>query len=156
LTRLIRFALADRWGRASRKKVTRRSQLDCASYVERFFPEAVVRSSLWKLPIDVNFDLDVRGGGQWQVRLRAGQPVEVRRGSIAGAAIVYRTDAATFEAIVCGRQTPQEAFFERRIQISGDVERALKLALLFGQFVRECPYRAGPIPEGRDAVGVPA
>jgi thioester reductase-like protein len=156
LTRLIRFGVADRWGRASRNRVKRRGRLDCASYVERFFPEAVARSSLAKLPIDVNFGLDVHDGGQWQVRLRAGQPVEVRRGSVAGAAIVYRTDGATFDAIVRGRLTPQEAFFERRIQISGDVERALKLAVLFGQFVVECPYRSSPVPEQRDVVGVPA
>jgi predicted lipid carrier protein YhbT len=53
------------------------------------------------------------------------------------AAVTYLTDAATFHAVVNGLQTPQEAFFEQRIAITGDLETGLKLAVLFQQFLSE-------------------
>jgi nucleoside-diphosphate-sugar epimerase len=156
LARLIRFAVADRWGWANRRRSSGRVRLDCADYVERFFPESASGSALSQVPIDVTLGLEVRGpgGGGWIVRLRPGEPAEVERGQVSGVPIIYRTDAATFEAIVRGRQTPQEAFFSRRIEVVGDVEKALKLAVLFGQFVREFPYPSSPVPEKPDAARV--
>jgi hypothetical protein len=38
--------------------------------------------------------------------------------------------------------TPQEAFFARQIEIDGDIERALKLAVLLEQFITEFPYKS--------------
>jgi predicted lipid carrier protein YhbT len=40
-----------------------------------------------------------------------------------------------------GRLNPQEAFFNRRLRIDGDVESALKLGVLFCQFLKRVPYR---------------
>jgi thioester reductase-like protein len=156
LARLIRFGAADRWGRARRGKSRGSARLDCARYVEQFFPESVARSVLSRLPVDVTLGLDVRGagGGRWTLRLRPGEPVEVRRGATSAAPIVYRLSPETFEAIVRGRETPQEAFFGRRIEVLGDVEKALKLAVLFGEFVRECPYPRSSVAEEADALDV--
>jgi thioester reductase-like protein len=153
LAGLIRFAVADRWGRTSRRPVRTRSRFDCRDYVERFFPESAAGSALSHIPLDVTLGLDVHGssGGRWTVRLRPGEPVEVGRGGGSISPILYRTDAATFEAVVRGWQTPQEAFFARRIEVVGDVERALKLAVLFGQFVRDCPYPSQPAPREGNA-----
>lgn len=155
LARLIRFAVADRWGRASRGRNRVGVRTNCADYVERFFPESVGRSALARLALDVTIGLDVYGpgGGRWAVRMRPGEPAEVRRRMATEASVVYRTDAATFDSVVRGRLKPQDAFFARRIEVTGDVERALKLAVLFGQFVRECPYRPGK--ERTDAAGMP-
>jgi thioester reductase-like protein len=154
LARLIRFAVADRWGRASRQRG--RPRINCAEYVERFFPAAAAGSTLAQLALDVDVGLDVRGagGGLWTVRFRPQQAASVRRGGVARAAIVYRTDVATFAAIVRGRRTPHEAFLERRIDIGGDVEKGLKLAVLFDRFLRECPYPRQTSAEQTDAVPV--
>ena len=157
LTRLIRFAVADRWGR-SQRRVVAAAGINCAHYVERFFPEAVRRSSLARLPIDVTVGLDVRGagGGRWSFRCGGGEARLLRRGTERGAEVVYRMDVATFEAVVRGREAPQDAFLARRIEIEGDVEKALKLAVLFGQFVMECPYAPSPRREATDAAPLPA
>ncbi len=53
--------------------------------------------------------------------------------------MTYHTDTATFHAILDGSQTPQEAFFEQHLAITGDMETALKLAVLFGQFLDDNP-----------------
>jgi nucleoside-diphosphate-sugar epimerase len=158
LGRLIRFAVADRWGRSRGRGRRASAGLDCAHYVEQFFPEAVRRSTLARLPVDVTVGLDVRGagGGRWSFRCGGGAVHDLRRGTGWDADVVYRMDAATFEAVVRGTQTPQEAFLARRIDIEGDVEKALKLAVLFGYFVQECPY-APPAPlEEWNAAAVPA
>jgi thioester reductase-like protein len=156
LARLIRFGATDRWGKARRDRARRLGGLDCAGYVEEFFPESVVRSVLSQMPVEVTLGLDVRGagGGRWTLMLRPGAPVEIRRGTTAAAPIVYRLDPETFVAIVRGRETPREAFFKRRVEILGDVEKGLKLAVLFGEFVSEFPYPQSPVPEVADAVGV--
>jgi predicted lipid carrier protein YhbT len=68
-----------------------------------------------------------------------------------GAAVTYSTDPATFAAVVGGRETPQDAFFARRIEIAGDVEKALKLTVLLEQFLKEVPYRPPRRKEALDA-----
>ncbi len=156
LARLIRSAVADDFGRAGRK-TRRRKPWACRRYVEQFFPESLARSSLARVSIDVTLGLDVAGagGGRWSCRLGGGAAT-VRRGLEPAAEVVYRTDPATFEAVVRGRQSPQEAFLDRRIEIAGDVEKGLKLAVLFERFVKECPYREPLAAEETDAVAVRA
>jgi len=155
LARLIRFAVADQWGRAGRKKQRRSSELSCRRYVEEFFPATLSRSSLARLPLDVTIGLDVtgRGGGQWSCRLRSGQSM-IRRGLATETEVIYRMDRATFEAVVRGRQSPQDAFLARNIEIKGDLEKGLKLAVLFDHFVKECPYVPERLQEETDAVAL--
>ncbi len=140
LERLIRYAAADNWGRAARRERLAPQQTDCAHYVERFFPEAAPRSRLARLPLDAIVALDIAGGGRWSCEWRGGRLVEVRRGQRPEAEATYRLDQTTFMAVVRGRLSPTDAFFARRIEISGHIEKALKLAVLFGHFVREFPY----------------
>ncbi len=159
LARVIRFAADDHWGHtgAAGPAVSAGTAGDCASYVEGFFPRQAPRSPLARVVhLDLLVALDVRGpgGGQWSCRWARGELVSVRRGLEPGPAVTYRTDAETFAAIVRGRLDPHEAFFARHIEIEGDLEKALKLAMLFGQFVREFPYL--PDPARRTADAVPA
>jgi hypothetical protein len=65
--RLIRFAAADRWGRGRRRAS---AEFDCACYVEEFFPQAVRRSTLAAVPLDIVVGLEVSGagGGRWTAR----------------------------------------------------------------------------------------
>jgi predicted lipid carrier protein YhbT len=79
------------------------------------------------------------GCGQWTCKWRDGKLVYVESGLEENAAVTYHTDTSTFQAIVSGVQTPQEAFFEQRLAITGDLETALKLAVLFVQFLEENP-----------------
>ena len=85
----------------------------------------------------ISFEITGVGGGQWSCRWEGGELVEIRRGLDERAVATYRTDIATFEDVVQGRQDPQQAFFEERVTISGNLEIALKLATLFHQFLRE-------------------
>jgi hypothetical protein len=114
----------------------------CAEYIEQVFPRQARRSRLAReagLDLTVCIDLRGSGGGQWSCKWRKGEFLYTRAGFDDGAAVIYHTDTATFQAVVGGLQTPQEAFFEQRIAITGDLETGLKLAVLFGQFLAENP-----------------
>lgn len=141
LARLVRFAVEDNWGRNRRSSRPLPLEVDCADYIEDFFPAAFSRSSLAGLSLDVVVALDVRGpgGGQWTCRWVAGEPVRVERGRACPADVVYRLDAGAFADIVTSRVSFQDAFLGRRIEIEGQVEKGLKLAVLFDRFVRESP-----------------
>ena len=145
LKRLIRFAVENRWGRgpSSRAKASPSSATSrCAEYIEQIFPRQARRSRLAReagLDLTVCIDLRGPGGGQWTCKWTAGELVYTKRRLEEQAAVTYHTDTATFEAVVHGLQSPQAAFFEQRIAITGDLETALKLAVLFGQFLAEHP-----------------
>jgi nucleoside-diphosphate-sugar epimerase len=161
LIRLIEFARADGWGRRRRAPARVRfpdkewgMRGECADYLECFLPENAPRSLLAQsvtLNVTVGFDVRGPGGGQWLCRWSNGVLAPVQQNLVRGADVVYRTDTATFVEVVHGRQSPQDAFFARRIDIEGDVEKALKLAVLFGRFVQEFPYPPQTTREARDA-----
>jgi thioester reductase-like protein len=139
---LIDFATREHWGRPSKRRSAKRIEVDCRRYLEEFFPEAVRRASLAGVPLDVRVALDVsgRGGGRWSFFWRAGELQPVQRGLTGDATVAYRLDAATFSAIALGKLTFPEAFFARRIEILGEMEKGLKLAALLARFMAECPY----------------
>jgi nucleoside-diphosphate-sugar epimerase len=153
LARLLRFAVADRWGRARRRRPRRTAKIDCTHYVEEFFPAALRRSTLTQVPLDVTVGLDVSGpdGGQWTCCWEDGALMRLQRGREGPAEVVYRLDLATFAAIVAGRLQPQQAFLTRRIEIEGDIEKGLKLAVLFEHLVQECPFNPTSPREFADA-----
>ncbi len=155
LVRLLRFAVADCWGRGpSRPRLN--AGVDCAHYLEHFFPSAVRRSSLAGVPLDVSVALDIHGpgGGQWSCYWLREELRRVTRGLAEEADVLYRLDVPTFVSITAGRVSVQEAFFNRQVEVVGDVEKGLKLAVLFSQFVREHPYPPGQHEETADAVEI--
>jgi thioester reductase-like protein len=152
LTRLMGRAQADDWGRRDRRSGFLAADVfSCARYVEEVFPEQARRTELAravKLDLLIGLQVDGPGGGCWSCRWQRGELRYVRRGGDVNAAVVYRTDVATLRAIVEQRETPQDAFFDQRMSITGDLETGLKLAALFSRFLRdrsfETRYRGTP------------
>jgi thioester reductase-like protein len=158
LARLIRYAVADRWGRRGQDMTEEAAApagtSACARYVEEVFPEQARRSRLARaagLHLAVGLDVAGPGGGQWTCRWTGGELTCVARGLEARAEVTYHTDTDTFDAILRGRLSPQQAFFEERLAITGDLETALKLAALFAQFLSENPRPAAGRTEATDA-----
>ena len=150
LRSLVRFAVEDEWGRGCRRKSPSGS-LDCGDYIERYFPDAVARSPLAHFAIEAALGFDIRGagGGRWLCRIGGGRVLQVTRGSKERSDVEYQMGVDTFAAVVSGRESPQTAFFGRRIEIAGSIEKGLKLAALFGLFVRDFPYTAVGTQEAR-------
>jgi thioester reductase-like protein len=149
--RLIRFAVADGWGRGRRPArgaapAAEEPISPCVRYLERVFPAQARRSSLGRaagLHLLVGIVIDGPGGGKWSCRWTGGELSYVRPELEDKADVIYHTDPNTFAAVLRGRLTPQEAFFAQRVAVTGDLETALKLAALFAQFLRENPSPVG-------------
>jgi putative sterol carrier protein len=139
LVRLLRYAKAANWGKSKRKPRHGWSSR-CAQYVEEFFPEAARRSVLASLPLDVTVRLEITEGGRWLYRWVAGALTSVVRDGSEPAEVTYQLDLTTFENVTSGLVSPQDAFATQDIAIKGDIEKGLKLAVLFSQFVKEFPY----------------
>ncbi len=148
MARLLDFARQDNWGR-ERCKIRPVRTADFAHYLERILPERLRQSSLARvLPRDLHFVLDIRGagGGQWSCRW-SDDRLSVRHGLDADADVIFHIESSAFEDLIHGRQTPQKAFFDGRIEIDGDKEKALKLALFIEQFLAESADHPAPRTE---------
>jgi nucleoside-diphosphate-sugar epimerase len=149
--RLLRFAQEDRWGRGKNPgdgPPARAAGSVCAHYLEHLLPERARHSPLvHALPAGLVLAFDVRGpgGGVWSCRRVGDCCLEVRRGLDPGAAVVYRIDVSTLDDLIKCRKTPQTAFFDGRIEIDGDVEKALKLAVLIEQFLAATQSEGGEL-----------
>jgi thioester reductase-like protein len=156
MARLLRFAQEDGWGRGRGKTRLARTP-DFGHYLESILPGQMQRSPLARaLPRRLLFALDIggAGGGQWSCRW-SDRTLSVRRGLDADVAVTYRLDSSAFADLLHGRQTPQQAFFDGRIAIDGDMETALKLALFIEQFLAESSHPPAPRREAAHAgVGV--
>lgn len=136
--RLLNYAQADCWGRErSHSKPTPASEI--AYYLESVLPDQLRKSRVARaLPRGLHFAIDINGpgGGQWACCCGDGT-IRVERGLDSDTLLTYRMDAPTFEDLIRGRQTTRQAFFDGRIEIAGDTEKALMLAMLLEDFLDE-------------------
>ncbi len=140
LRRLFRFAQNDRWGHRSKPIGVPGTPSAVERYIEQEFPVRVRRSALGRtLGLNTLIGLDIRGlgGGQWTCQWQHGDWLPPRRGLDSRAQVIYRTDSATFTQIHTGALAPHQAFFDQKLDITGDLEQALKLATLFSRFLEE-------------------
>jgi predicted lipid carrier protein YhbT len=125
-----------------------------AEYFERFLPRFVPQSSvarLGALTANVRFVLTDVADGHWLCRFDAGRLAQVERsGNDVVEDFGYRVDASTFLDVVAAQLDPQEAFLSARVEVFGDVERALKMAMVLRQFNYEFPFRSGDAQPGRE------
>jgi thioester reductase-like protein len=143
LERLIRYAVAHRWGRLTRPAKTAPEATEtstCAKYIEETFPKKAQQSQIAKeagLNLTIAIVLTGPGGGEWSCRWVDGELVGVNPGHVANATVVYQSDTATFEKLIKGSTTAQDAFLEEKITISGNLELGLELAVFLGEFLAE-------------------
>lgn len=71
----------------------------------------------------------------------AGGRLVAADGAPGAAQAVYTLDSETLIDIVTARVTPQDAFFDVRVDISGDMESGLELGAVFEEFFRFHPYK---------------
>lgn len=141
LHRLFRYAQRTRWGR--RRPDTVRPDSACAEYFENFLPTRIAASQVAQLAAistTVRFVIEDVVDGQWVCRFEQGRLTEVHRGCNGLCEdFTYRTREAPFWRIVSGEADPQQVFLNGDAEISGDVEKALKMGMVLRAFNREHP-----------------
>lgn len=78
----------------------------------------------------IQFNLTGPEGGRWWVTVRDGVAA-VGDGSASNANVTILMDAGDWAAMVLGTMNHQVAFMSGKLQISGDMELAMKLRTLF-------------------------
>ena len=146
--RLLKYAEAADWGKQSIPEPlavkSNPARFDCGYFLERFLPTWATQSALPRLAdltARVGFTISGPGGGQWVCSLVNGNVDSVVTGHAEAQQVSFATDTETFRRIVEGDISTQEAFFQRSVEIRGQIETGLKLAMIFQQFVREFPFR---------------
>jgi thioester reductase-like protein len=137
--RLLKFAQAHNWGR-QRGQAHATPPSECAHYLECVLPQRVQHSPLARaLPHDFRFALDIRGadGGQWSFRCGGEEILSVERGIRSASEVIFHIDAGTFVHLIRGQESAQKAFLDGKIEIEGDMEKALPLAMFIEQFLAE-------------------
>jgi putative sterol carrier protein len=75
----------------------------------------------------------------WVLEITQGTLNSVSRGP-APSECTFVMGAATFEEIARGRCQPQQAFFEGRVNVEGDMEKALQVATVLTEFCKSYPF----------------
>jgi hypothetical protein len=150
LRRLFRYAQSVEWLDGRRRRGKRAAaaapqRSACAIYFEDFLQAHVNNSAVARmtgLSVTVRFEIQDEPRGEWLCRFERGRLVQVMRTPAAAgvrADFGYRTTLAGFWKSISGRHHPQELFLKGYAHITGDVERALKMAMILNAFAREFP-----------------
>jgi predicted lipid carrier protein YhbT len=145
--RLLGYAREAQWGRARRTSPPSRlaaPRSPVRDYFERFLPEKIGRNLLPNLrKLTARFGIALREDpqSQWVLDVRDGVLNSVAHAVPRDATDCrYTVDAPTLLEIVAGRLSPQVAFFQRRVEIGGDMATGLKTAVILAQFFRQYPF----------------
>lgn len=141
LDRLVRHARAVNWGRGL---TSGRSHVPgCAVYFESFLPKHVGKSRVARmtaLSATMRFVIEDEENGEWVCRFDRGRLMLVQRGPNGVAEdFGYRSSKQVFWESISGAVHPQELFLTGRAEVFGDVEGALKMAMILHEFTREFP-----------------
>ena len=87
------------------------------------------------------FEIEVSDGDEppWRLALERGRLVYAGHGG-PEPACRFRLDAPTLLEVVAARCTPAEAFFDKRIDLEGDMETGLKLSTVLEPFFERFPF----------------
>jgi nucleoside-diphosphate-sugar epimerase/predicted lipid carrier protein YhbT len=145
--RIVAFAVEQNWKPLSLSQVrTHRKEKPFWS-AEKYFTQFLVgrlNQHLLKNMKSLSgvFSIQIKDGvsSTWVLEVRDGKLLSVsQNGRIAECS--YTMDVTTFEKVVKGLCPAEEAFFDGRIDIHGNMEKALTIAAALSEFCRTFPYK---------------
>lgn len=148
-SRLLAYARECGWGRSPRTAPTARGAV-VDLYFQNFLRGKLHQQLLPNLRrLTATFRVVVKDLPEacWALAIREGKLESVSRDA-RNAQCLFTVDLSTFLEVVSGRLTPQEAFFQRRIDIDGEVDTGLHLAAVLAEFFQEFPFDARPCGTG--------
>ncbi|MCF6158299.1 MAG: SCP2 sterol-binding domain-containing protein [wastewater metagenome] len=78
----------------------------------------------------IQFEILDNGNGIWNIIIENGLVKQVVRDSHERPTCVFTLDSATFLSVIKREMTPQQAFFQGKVDIRGDIILALKMNVL--------------------------
>jgi nucleoside-diphosphate-sugar epimerase/predicted lipid carrier protein YhbT len=140
---LLGFARVARWGKkCAERPAADPSRVDFVQqYFDRFLTGKMHQQllpNLKHLQASCRITVEDIPGRSWSLRIHEGRLEEIsQNGMLCQCTFLLRSN--TFCAIVGGRLAPQQAFFQRKINIEGDMETGLRLATVLAAFFKKWP-----------------
>jgi len=120
------------------------------NYFDSFLPRIVgqlLLPDLRNLSAHAEIVVTDSGDPSWHLQLCDGRLTEIAHNG-SDADCRYVLDVATVLDIVRANVTPQDAFFNMRIEIEGNIERGLELSVVLENFFKRYPYREADTESG--------
>ena len=144
--KLLGYARSVDWGRAHRAPTPDGENEE--QYVERYFSSFLADKmhkqllpNLKNLSATCRIVVEDIAAGPWSLSIDKGRLERISfNGENCQCTFFLASD--TFTSIVRGKLAPQQAFFQRDIDIEGDIETGLKLATVLAAFFKKWPYRS--------------
>ncbi|MEN6426843.1 MAG: hydroxysteroid dehydrogenase-like protein 2 [Phycisphaerales bacterium] len=141
---LLEYARQARWGKANGDATATTPSRE--GFVQQYFDSFLMDKmhkqllpNLKRLTASCRIAIDDVPGRSWSLRIDQGRLEEIsENGMLCQCSFSLPSD--TFTAIVGGRLAPQQAFFQRKINIDGDIETGLRLATVLAAFFKKWPY----------------
>jgi len=145
--KLLTFARQTDWGKTAPTAVS--ASRDRDMFVERYFTHFLrekmhqqLLPNLKRLSATCRIVVEDLPAQTWSLRIDRGRLEHIStNGSGCQCTFLVRSDV--FSAIVSGRLAPQRAFFEKKVDIEGDIETGLKLTTVLAAFFKKWPYDTG-------------
>jgi predicted lipid carrier protein YhbT len=142
--RLLAFARGANWGKTGRPAAAvdrgREGFVEC--YFTDFLREKMHKQllpNLRNLSATCHIIVEDLPEQSWSLRIDQGRLEHISpNGSDCQCTFLLHSDV--FSKIVSGQLTPQRAFFEKRVDIEGDIETGLKLTTVLAAFFQKWPY----------------
>jgi len=142
--RLLTFARRTQWGKLapSGASADRESEVFVDRYFTHFLKDKMHRQllpNLKNLSAKCRIVLDDLPTQSWSLNIDHGRLEDISANGM-DHQCVFHLHSDVFSAIVCGKLTPQRAFFEKKVDIQGDIETGLKLTTVLAAFFKRWPY----------------
>ena len=144
--KILDYAVEQRWGKnpktAPPKSFVKEADNFADLYFEQFLKGKLHRRLLPNLKsLDAVVSIRIRDekNAAWVLELKRGRLTAISRNGLAPEC-GYETDLATFKAVAGGKIPPQNAFFEGKGEITGDIEKGLKVITALSEFFVRYPF----------------
>jgi nucleoside-diphosphate-sugar epimerase/putative sterol carrier protein len=144
--RILTYAIEQDWGSRVTSQSSRRREKSTVQFVEKYFEEFLVtrlnlpsQKRLKNLTGTFLIQIQDETASDWVLELREGMLTSISHDP---SKIEWRflTDADTFRKIVKGLVPPEQAFFDGRVNIEGNMEKALQASATLCEFLKNFPY----------------
>lgn len=142
--RLLEYAKSVQWGKLklTQPKLSSHSIAAIERYFDVFLANKIDKQLLPNLRnLSATFCIVLKDNPDiyWSLAIKHGTLTLISRNSIA-CECSFLVNADTFGRISSGRISPQQAFFKKQVDITGDIETGMKLVAVLATFFRKYPY----------------
>ena len=144
--RILSYAIEQDWGARVTSRASNHPEKSTAQFVEKYFEEFLAtrlnlpsQKRLKNLTGTFLIQIQDETASDWVLELREGMLTSISHDP-AGIEWRFLTDADTFKKIVKGLYPPEQAFFDGRVNIEGNMEKALQASATLCEFLKNFPY----------------